>query len=230
MASVLIIDDNQGTLDTFSTVLRLAGHIATTAATGSSGIDMALAEPFDLYLVDLKLHDMSGIDVVRKLKERNLTAPMIILTAFPDLDSSFDAAVVGAAGYVAGMLLPDELVGVVSKALQGRFPLRHPASDLWGSSSAEPQDASRIDPRITEMIRLIDSNLTEPPSAGEIAAMMHMSESRLRHLFRARVGVSVMRFAKERRLRVAAFRLTTTKDCLDPQHWASTGEACEDNG
>ena len=58
MASVLIIDDHQGTLDTYSTILRLAGFETATASNGRAGIDLATSRGFDVHLVDLRLPDM----------------------------------------------------------------------------------------------------------------------------------------------------------------------------
>jgi DNA-binding response OmpR family regulator len=123
MASVLIIDDHQGTLDTFSTVLRRAGHQPVTAETARAGIEAALARSFDVILVDLMLPDMSGVDVIRKLKAQQSSARILLVTAFPSLESSFDASSAGAVGYVEGMLLPDELLAVISQSLDFRFPV-----------------------------------------------------------------------------------------------------------
>jgi AraC-like DNA-binding protein len=156
---------------------------------------------------------MSGIDVVRALRANGATTPMVIVTAFPSLDSSFDAATVGAAGYVEGMLLPDELLEVVSHALAGRLPVRHPGGDTAVTAMpAHPDDPVRTDPRVREMIRAIDARLSRSLSPGEIAGVLHMSESRVRHLFKVSVGVPLMTFAKERRLQTSALRLATTTD------------------
>jgi DNA-binding NarL/FixJ family response regulator len=200
MPSVLIIDDHEGTLDTYSTILRLAGFETVAAGTGRAGIALAIARAFDVILVDLRLPAILGIDVVRELKLSGVSARMVIVTAFPEIDSSFDAAAVGADGYVEGPLFGDELVEVVGQAIRGPFPVRHPAHRP--DVAAQPS-ASSMDPRIREVIRLIDSELDTSTSVAELAIKVDLSESGLRHLFHASVGVALTSFRTERRLHVA---------------------------
>jgi YesN/AraC family two-component response regulator len=209
MASVLIIDDHQGTLETYSTILRLACFEAATATDGRAGIDLGLRRSFDVHLVDLRMPEMSGIDVVRELKLSGVRGRTVIVTAFPEVGSSFDAATVGADGYVEGPLFGDEVVEVVRQAIGGPFPVRHPAHRAELASQAP---ASLIDPRIREVIRIIDSELDKSPSVTDLAIRVDLSESGLRHLFHASLGITLTSFRTERRLHVAAMRLTTTYD------------------
>jgi YesN/AraC family two-component response regulator len=215
MTSVLIIDDHEGTLETYSTILRLAGFEVATASTGRAGLDLALSRAFDVHLVDLCLPDMSGIDVVRQLKLSGVDGRIVILTVFAGVESSFDAAVGGADGYVDGMLFGDEVVEVVTQALVGPLPVWHPGQRHAPQSEASHVDAaspSGIDSRIREVMRLIDVDLATPYSLAELAARVGLSESGLRHLFCASVGIALTSFRAERRLQVSAIRLTTTYD------------------
>jgi DNA-binding NarL/FixJ family response regulator len=126
MASVLIIDDHLGTLETYATILGQAGFETATAATGRDGIELAISRPFDVILVDLQLPDVSGIDVVRELKISSVNGRLVVVTVFPGVESSFDAAAAGADGYVDGMLFGDDVVKIVTQALAGHLPVRHP--------------------------------------------------------------------------------------------------------
>jgi DNA-binding response OmpR family regulator len=82
MASVLVIDDNQGTLETYSTVLHFAGYETATALQGRAGIELALCRGFDVHLVDLRLPDMSGLDVVRLLRRQGVSGRVVLVTVF----------------------------------------------------------------------------------------------------------------------------------------------------
>jgi CheY-like chemotaxis protein len=124
MASVLVIDDDDGTRDTYVRVLHLAGYETASAGNGRAGVRLALAGAFDLHLIDLRLPDMSGVDVVRELKLNRVAGRMVIVTAFPAVDTSFDAAAVGADGYVAGPLFGDDVVALVGRAIAGLAPVR----------------------------------------------------------------------------------------------------------
>ncbi len=163
MASVLIVDDHEGTRDTYSTLLRHAGFETRAAATGGEGIDAALAHPFDVLLVDLRLPDMLGIEIIRQLKLCGVTARMVVVTAFPGVDTSFDAAAAGADGYVDSPLFGDEVVEVVQQAVDGRVPVRHPSAGQ-GTQRPRGTPVSHIDPRVREVLRLIEADLEKPLS------------------------------------------------------------------
>jgi DNA-binding NarL/FixJ family response regulator len=102
-------------------------------------------------LVDLRLPDTSGIDVVRELKISGVSALtlMVIMTAFPALDSSFDAGTAGADGYVDGLLSGDDVVSVVTQALEGVLPVRHSAGRV-STDTAETVEGRLIDYRVQQ--------------------------------------------------------------------------------
>lgn len=214
MASVLIIDDYQGTLDTYSTILRIAGFETATASTGRAGIALAKSRPFDVTLVDLQLPDISGIDVVSELKHSVSGGRVVIVTAFPTVDTSFDAACAGAAGYVDGALFGDEVVQVVGQALGGQLPVRHPRVLPCFRNSAvttgQPNAIQRLDRRVIEVMRLINGELSQPTAMKQMAARVGLGPSGLRHLFRAQTGISMAGHRLERRLDHVARRLRTS--------------------
>lgn len=216
MPSVLITNDHLGTLDTHSTILRLAGFETATASTGRAGIELASTRAFDVFLVDLCLPDMSGLDVVRELKLKHVTGRAVIVTVFAAVDSALDAGAAGADGYVDGMLFGDEIVEVVTQSLIGPFPVRHPgqrrASESPAASDVVASSRPGIDPRIREVMRLIDADLAASKSMAELAARVGLSESGLRHLFHACTGQSMSLYRHERRLQEAARLIGTTHD------------------
>lgn len=218
---VLIIDDNEVARRTLSGLLRLEGFDTLTAETGGAGVRLALAEGTDVILVDLHLPDISGIEVVRALKARGISVPMVIVTVFPDLETSFSAEDVGAAGYVEGLLSADELVQVVLAALNGTLPIIHPAIGFSRAPSAKPprqvQPTAAVsllpkDERVRRVVRAIEDENDTAWSNAALARRVHMSTSRLRHLFAETLGLPLARFKRERRLQAAArFLLTTTE-------------------
>jgi AraC-like DNA-binding protein len=214
--SILIIDDNPGTVETYSTVLRLAGFRTAVATTGEERLALALAGSFDVILVDLRLPDMSGIDVVRELTCRGTGACTVVVTAFPTVESSFDVAAAGGDGYVDGPLFGEEVIDVVAQAGSGLRPVRHPrtrvsADNLHVANVLAPPV---IDPRVKEVTRAIDSDLARPWRIGDLAARVNLSESRLRHLFHASLGLSISHYVSERRLQLAARHLIITSDSV----------------
>lgn len=138
MASVLVVDDDDGTRDSYERFLHLAGYETATAATGRAGVDLALARTFDVHVIDLRLQDMSGVEVVRTLRRRSVAGRIVIVTAFPTIDTSFAAATVGADSYVAGPLYGDDIVELVARTIAGLAPpLAAVHSDLDDGARAE---------------------------------------------------------------------------------------------
>src|SRR5438874_2186945 len=75
--TVLIIDDDEGTRQTFKRLLRSEGVGAITSSTGKDGIEFAADFRFDLILIDLRLPDMSGTDLIAAL--RGVSAARLVL-------------------------------------------------------------------------------------------------------------------------------------------------------
>jgi DNA-binding response OmpR family regulator len=114
-ASVLIIDDDRGTRQTFERILRLEGFRAATAGTGEEGIELARLVDFDVILVDLRLTDMSGIDALSVLREF-CSARLVLISAFLTVHTAVDAMKLGAFDVVEKPLDVEGLLAVVRQA------------------------------------------------------------------------------------------------------------------
>lgn len=218
MPKVLIVDDRPETRETFSSLLRLEGYDTKTAEDGGMGIVSAVRGPFDLILVDLRLPDMSGIDVVRELRRRGLNVPIVIVTAFPDIHSSFEAGHAGASRYVEGPLIGDELSFVVRQTLETvtdeRISELSPPKPEVAHTDSGRSDHRRADPRIREIVNAIQ--LDPGISLSALASRVGLSESRLRHVFGDVMGVSFSEYRREQQLTIAA-RLLRSSPALTKQ-------------
>lgn len=93
--AVLCVDDHAGFLAGVRRLFERQGWLVVTAIDGRSAIARARAQRFDVWLVDLRLPDFSGIEIVRKLRDEGLSTPAVILTAFPDAKSAVAATKLG---------------------------------------------------------------------------------------------------------------------------------------
>jgi DNA-binding response OmpR family regulator len=130
MPRVLVIDDDQVARSTSSILLNLEGFECVTAADGRTGLALALDRPFDLVLVDLHLPDLAGCDVAQQLKASGVACPVIVVTAFPALDTCFRSAKAGADAYIAGPLFNEDLLAIVHNGYRrlNRRALPEPAA------------------------------------------------------------------------------------------------------
>jgi len=98
---VLVVDDERDLRVTYERLLRRHGYRVVHADSRYEGIAVVEAEPLSLVVVDLKLHDGSGLDVVRAARSATVPVPALVLAHVPSLGNRDLAAHAGAAGFLA---------------------------------------------------------------------------------------------------------------------------------
>lgn len=84
MALILLVDDEK-TIHTFlKYVLGKRGHTVDSALSGSLALEMVAEKPYDLYLIDLDMPEMSGEDLIGRLRKMGKGDPFIILSGLPE--------------------------------------------------------------------------------------------------------------------------------------------------
>lgn len=97
---ILIIDDDPVIVDVIKHMLEEEGHQVDSAHTGQNGLELFKRSPYDVVLTDLRLGEMSGIEVLRQLKEINPHTAVIILTGFASTETAVEAVRLGANDYL----------------------------------------------------------------------------------------------------------------------------------
>jgi len=115
--SILVVDDDRAILRTFSRILSRRGYEIETAESGFEAIDKARSRRFDMVLLDLRLPDMDGTDILVKAREPLQSATKIIITGFPTLESGVVALDEGADAYLTKPVAPQELLTLVDGKL-----------------------------------------------------------------------------------------------------------------
>lgn len=117
---VLIIDDDEIIRKSCEKVLSPEGYIVVSAQGGREGLKLLSNKPFDLVLTDLRMSDMNGIDVLKKVKEMGPDIEVIIITGYGTIKSAIEAIRYGAYDYVEKPFSPEELLNVVRRSLERR--------------------------------------------------------------------------------------------------------------
>lgn len=107
---VLIIDDEASLRQTLARILQRAGFEATTVANGREGLAIVNEHPFDLVYLDIRMPDMSGLDVLKSIHAQFPELPVILFTAQPDLHSAVEALRRGALDYLMKPLKPQMII------------------------------------------------------------------------------------------------------------------------
>lgn len=89
MKRILIADDEANIRLLFEQVLAEDGHQTVAVATGREAVRKILKEEFDLIILDIKMPDMNGLEVVEKIRELKKTTPVMICSAFKHLEDDY---------------------------------------------------------------------------------------------------------------------------------------------
>jgi two-component system response regulator HydG len=122
--SVLIIDDDNSVLRTFSRLLQKSGYEVETAETGKEAIEKVCTRSFDVLLVDFRLPDINGVELLEKTKTNGnvQNAVKIMITGFPSLEVGAKALDLGIDAYIVKPVNPFDLLSLISEKLRNKKP------------------------------------------------------------------------------------------------------------
>jgi len=117
MSLILIIDDDRQLSISFSKILTQEGYETATAANGHEGIEQTAKLSPDLVILDIRLPDMSGIDVFETIHARFPKLPVVIITAFGNTETAINAIQKGAYDFIYKPFDVPEMLQLVDKAI-----------------------------------------------------------------------------------------------------------------
>ncbi len=115
---ILIVDDEPFNLDLLEQELGDLGYASERAGDGAQALEKIDKLNPDLVLLDYRMPEMNGIDVLREIRQRKKDLPVIMITAFGTIDVAVEAVKAGADDFVTKPFDPEHLAVVVKKALQ----------------------------------------------------------------------------------------------------------------
>src|SRR5579883_2115348 len=116
--TILIIDDEPNLPHQFARYLRKHGYEVYTAPDGETGLAELQKSSIDLVLLDVRLPHLGGLDVLTRIRESDQELPVIMLTAYGDLQTAVAAMKLGASDYLIKGFDLDELLLAVQRALE----------------------------------------------------------------------------------------------------------------
>lgn len=115
---VLVVDDEENLRRVTQLKLQQAGYEAMTASDGRQALEVLARNPHDLIITDLKMPGMSGMDLLRRVREEYPEIIVVVVTAFGTIESAVEAMKLGAHDYIIKPVNADALRLVVSRALE----------------------------------------------------------------------------------------------------------------
>jgi len=120
-AKVLVVDDEKSILLLLSEALTQWGYQVTCAGTATEALELLRSELFDALISDVRLPDMSGLELLREVRKQDEAIEIVMMTGYPTIASAVQALKEGAYDYLSKPLILDELKHLMSRMMERKF-------------------------------------------------------------------------------------------------------------
>ena len=121
--TVYVVDDDADVLRSLRFLLETDGFNVRTFRNGAALLNAVRSDGVDCFVIDYKMPDMNGIDLAGRLRKRDIAAPVILITGYPDENISARAEAAGVRDVLLKPLLDDSLVTRIRGAIQANRPV-----------------------------------------------------------------------------------------------------------
>lgn len=118
MEKILIIDDEKSILHLLNTVFTKEGYSVKTTSSAKNALECIKKDDFNLILTDIRLPEMSGMDILRYVKQNKPHLPVVMITAYGTIEQAVEAMRAGAVDYVVKPFDVEELKIIVAQGLE----------------------------------------------------------------------------------------------------------------
>lgn len=204
MISVLVVDSDEVALRTIGEILHSAGIGAQLASTGLHALTLFRRVPVDVVVVDLRLPDFGGIEMLRAFREERSGVPVIV-TGVASPGAAIEAGRLGAAEYMEKPLRAASLIDAVLSHVPIVSHLR------W----AELPHSSWTHPQVLHAVRAIDDRYWDTElNVRSLARELGVSTEHLCRVLKRQTGGTFVTLLRRARVRAACRLLTTTTLCM----------------
>jgi DNA-binding NtrC family response regulator len=124
--NILVVDDEPNVRLSYRAALETEGYAITEAHCGAKALDDLKTGAFDLAILDLRMPDMDGLDLLGEMRTRGYATPSIIITAHGDVPHAVHAMKLGAIDFLQKPLTPEALRNIVADVLTRHGPTTTP--------------------------------------------------------------------------------------------------------
>ena len=117
---IMVVDDELIVRESLYHWFKNAGHVVEAVSGGNEALDILEKKPFEVLFVDMKMPRMSGLELLKRVKEGYPDTTVVIITAYGSIESSVEAMKLGASDYLLKPFKPDQLALVLEKIMRQR--------------------------------------------------------------------------------------------------------------
>lgn len=192
-AKILVVDDTPASLKLLTDIMKAEGYDVRSAISGELALNAASSNPPDLILLDIRMPEIDGFEVCRRLKAAPVTqdVPVIFVSAASETDEKVQGFQLGAVDYVTKPYQRDELLSRVRAHLE-LHQLRHHLTDVVNERTAQlVESEKKLKNNLLDSVALLAAivEMRDPYTAGHqhrvaeiavaIANILHLSEAQI---------------------------------------------------
>jgi len=121
VAKILVVDDETSILKLLKEALTQWGYHVACVGTGAEALEAIRGELFDAAITDIRMPEMSGLDLLREIKRHDESIEVVVMTGYPTIASAVEALKEGAYDYLSKPLILDELRHLMARVTERRF-------------------------------------------------------------------------------------------------------------
>ena len=122
MKRVLVVDDTKNIRTLLGIYLKLKGFEVLMATNGAEALSIIDTEHVDLIFLDIKMPEISGTEVLKRIRAKGITAPVVIMTAFATVKNAIDCTKLGAITYLQKPFTTDKIKTIIDEMMTEEDP------------------------------------------------------------------------------------------------------------
>jgi DNA-binding response OmpR family regulator len=115
---ILVVDDERNVRMMYRTALETEGFDVTEAESGSAAVEKFTKSKFDVAVLDLRMPEMDGLQLLEVMRDKNITTPAVIITAYGDVPNAVKAMKLGAIDFLAKPVTPLQLRALLNEVIE----------------------------------------------------------------------------------------------------------------
>ena len=181
---ILIVDDEPNVRLSYRMTLETEGLAVSEADRGARALELFEDNYFDLVILDMRMPEMDGLDLLAEMRKRGLDTPTVIITAYGDVPHAVRAMQLGAIDFLQKPLTPETLRSLVTEILERHVPgSKHgasaPVEDNFASQLSEAKRLLNLrvfEKAWTHLARALELNSNSPEALNLAGVYFEMQE------------------------------------------------------
>lgn len=158
---ILVVDDDVAFCSLLQTFLKKKGFDVTNSFTGKEAVEIINKDDFDVVITDIRLPDSDGMEILKRVKEKDISTQVILMTGYTDIKTAVNAMKQGAFDYVGKPINPEELLNTINASLNKKAEKAYPVSTISSPKAEGKTVEVSANPNFVKGVSSVSNKLQE---------------------------------------------------------------------